>query len=162
MRTGYQIGKMFSAQNAVFKELLREQRKCYDGALSAVMNEILIALGESEVSPCSGFSKKMKGKSRKKVEKIERKEEFVLSIFNLEYLQVGGAGVRLDSLEGRVEQMEGRSDNGIGTTKLPNLELPNVPIPSFVSIAHNIVIPPMTKKIMKFIFLKSELEYLII
>ena len=40
---------MFAAQNAVFKELLREQRKCYDGALSAVMNEILIALGESEV-----------------------------------------------------------------------------------------------------------------
>ena len=40
---------MFAAQNAVFKELLREQRKCYDGALSAVMNEILVALGESEV-----------------------------------------------------------------------------------------------------------------
>ena len=58
---------MFAAQNAVFKELLREQRKCYDGALSAVMNEILIALGESEV---------------------------------------GAAGVRLDSLEERVESLE--------------------------------------------------------
>jgi len=46
---------MFAAQNAVFKELLREQRKCYDGALSAVMNEILIALGESEVGSIVDF-----------------------------------------------------------------------------------------------------------
>ena len=48
---------MFAAQNAVFKELLREQRKCYDGALSAVMNEILIALGESEVGAEASNSK---------------------------------------------------------------------------------------------------------
>lgn len=51
----FQVARMFAAQNAVFKELLREQRKCYDGALSAVMNEILIALGESEVIIISSF-----------------------------------------------------------------------------------------------------------
>ena len=40
---------MFSAQSATFKDLLREQRRTYDNALMTVMNELLVALEESEV-----------------------------------------------------------------------------------------------------------------
>lgn len=90
---------MFAAQNAVFKELLREQRKCYDGALSAVMNEILIALGESEV---------------------------------------GAAGIRLDSLESRMDVLEataveqsnqppapGPAPEEAESAKLPEVKMPS-------------------------------------
>ena len=41
---------MFSAQSATFKDLLREQRRTYDNALMTVMNELLVALEESEVN----------------------------------------------------------------------------------------------------------------
>ena len=45
-----QVLRMFSAQSATFKDLLREQRRTYDNALMTVMNELLVALEESEVS----------------------------------------------------------------------------------------------------------------
>ena len=41
---------MLSAQSIAFKDLLREQRRTYDNALMTVMNELLVALEESEVS----------------------------------------------------------------------------------------------------------------
>ena len=40
---------MFGAQSSTFKDLLREQRRAYDGALMNVMNELLAALQDSEV-----------------------------------------------------------------------------------------------------------------
>ena len=47
-----QVLRMFSAQSATFKDLLREQRRTYDNALMTVMNELLVALEESEVRVC--------------------------------------------------------------------------------------------------------------
>ena len=44
---------MFHAQSSTFKDLLREQRRCYDNALMNVMNELLAALEESEVQVVS-------------------------------------------------------------------------------------------------------------
>lgn len=52
-----QVLRMFSAQSATFKDLLREQRRTYDNALMTVMNELLVALEESEVSLQSLYSK---------------------------------------------------------------------------------------------------------
>lgn len=46
--TREEVLRMFSAQSATFKDLLREQRRTYDNALMTVMNELLVALEESE------------------------------------------------------------------------------------------------------------------
>jgi len=46
--TREEVLRMFHAQSSTFKDLLREQRRCYDNALMNVMNELLAALEESE------------------------------------------------------------------------------------------------------------------